>query len=60
MPYAYVIFDKKHPSAVETIKAFLQKNNIHSIGRYGAWEYSFMEKSILDGKKTAEMIQNNE
>lgn len=32
---------------------------IHSIGRYGAWKYSFMEEAILDGKAIAEAIMKS-
>jgi len=56
IPYAYVIYNQERPRALATIFGFLKKNNIHSIGRYGAWKYSFMEEAILDGKKTAESI----
>lgn len=52
MPYAYVIYDKYRVDALATINGFLAKHNIHSIGRYGAWKYSFMEESILDAIKT--------
>ncbi|MCL2485758.1 MAG: FAD-dependent oxidoreductase [Endomicrobia bacterium] len=58
MPYAYVIFDKNRFESLETIKSFLNKNGIFSIGRYGAWEYSFIEKNIKDAKATAERINN--
>ena len=54
---AYVIFDHKRNASVETIQAFLKENNIASIGRYGAWEYSSMEDAILIGKKTAEELR---
>ncbi|MDR3050059.1 MAG: FAD-dependent oxidoreductase [Elusimicrobiota bacterium] len=51
MPYAYVIFDKNREGALKTIQDFLKANNIFSIGRYGAWEYSFIEKNISDAQK---------
>ena len=53
MRYAYVIYDLNRKKALETIMPYLRKNGIHSIGRYGAWEYSFMEKNILDAEKLA-------
>lgn len=56
IPYAYVIFDKHRQAALDIIQKFLKSQNIFSIGRYGAWEYSFMEKSVLDGKETANLI----
>ena len=54
--YGYVIYDKYRIPALNDIHSFLQKHNIYSIGRYGAWKYSYMEESILDSKKTAEQI----
>ncbi|MDR3256441.1 MAG: NAD(P)-binding protein [Endomicrobium sp.] len=56
MPYAYVIFDKNRQKSIEIINTFLNKNGIFSIGRYGAWEYSFIEKNIKDAKAIAELI----
>ena len=56
MPYAYVIFNKERKKTLEKINKFLVENNIYSIGRYGAWEYSFIEKNIADAKKLAEDI----
>jgi len=58
MPYAYVIYDKEHLSALTIIKRFLQANGIFSIGRFGAWRYSYMEESILDGKNIAEILNS--
>ncbi len=54
--YAYVIYNAERPRALKTIFSFLKKQGIQSIGRYGAWKYSFMEEAILDGKKAAEAI----
>jgi protoporphyrinogen oxidase len=56
IPYAYVIFDRHRVAALQVIMTFLRQNNIYSIGRYGAWEYSFMEKSILDAQATAKAL----
>lgn len=56
IPYAYVIYTLDRKKIMETTFSFLQEQNIHSIGRYGEWKYSFMEEAILDGKKTAEKI----
>ena len=56
MPYAYVIFDKDREKSLNIINKFLHSNNIFSIGRYGAWEYSFIEKNIVDAKNLAEIL----
>jgi len=56
IPYAYALYDKNRKKALTRIFSFLSKNGIQSIGRYGAWKYSFMEEAILDGKKAAETL----
>jgi len=54
--YAYVIYDRHRNIALDQIFSFLSNQDIQSIGRYGAWKYSFMEEAILDGKKAADNI----
>lgn len=56
IPCAYVIFDKHRSESVATIQSWLASRDIHAIGRYGAWEYSFMEKNIVDGMETARLL----
>lgn len=56
IPYAYVIYDNKRQRALKQIKEFLSRNSIYTAGRYADWKYSFMEESILDGKKLAEKL----
>jgi len=58
--YAYVIYDRYYQGSVSLIHNYLRKNNIHSIGRYGAWEYSTMAQAILEGKHTAIELQRHE
>lgn len=55
---AYVVYDRHRTPALSTIFPFLASNRIQTIGRYGAWKYSFMEEAILDGKKAAEKIRD--
>ena len=59
IPIAYVIFDKHRTPAVEALWHYLQTKNVHSIGRFGAWKYSYMEEAILEGKSTAETIDGS-
>jgi protoporphyrinogen oxidase len=59
MPYAYVIFDDKRKKSLQIIKEFLKECGIFSIGRYGAWEYSFIEKNMIDAKALADMLNKN-
>ena len=53
MKYAYVILKKERKKTLDTIFKFLKENNIYCIGRYGSWEYSFIEKNIIDAKNLA-------
>lgn len=50
---AYVIYNRERESAVKKINDFLKHRNALSIGRYGAWKYSFMEENIKDGFEAA-------
>ncbi len=59
IPYAYVIYDASRRAALTQIFNWLhRKARISSIGRYGAWKYSFMEEALLDGKKTADTLNS--
>jgi protoporphyrinogen oxidase len=54
--YGYVIFDQERKKRVETIKSFLDSQNIFTLGRFGSWSYQTIEDAILDGKNVAEVI----
>jgi len=56
--YSYVIFNKERKKILDTIFTFLKSKNIYCIGRYGSWEYSFIEKNIIDGKNLAIELNN--
>lgn len=56
IPCAYVVHDFNRARAVAAILAYLRSMGVESIGRYGAWKYSFMEETILDGKRCAERL----
>ncbi|MFA5858326.1 MAG: FAD-dependent oxidoreductase [Elusimicrobiota bacterium] len=58
IPYAYVVYDFNRGRAVAKIQKYLNRKSIHSVGRYGAWEYSAMEDAIIHGQKVAGMIVN--
>ena len=56
VPVGYVVYDRARTPAVETIFRHLQALGVESIGRYGGWKYSFMEETILDGKRCADRL----
>ncbi|MEO0293125.1 MAG: FAD-dependent oxidoreductase [candidate division WOR-3 bacterium] len=56
IPYAYPIYNKSRENILREIKEFLENYNITLAGRFGKWEYSYMEESILEGKRIAENL----
>jgi protoporphyrinogen oxidase len=60
IPCAYVLYDRERRRAVSAIHAFLSRHGIHSVGRYGGWEYSSMEDAIWSGKEVAERVASVE
>ena len=55
--WGYVIYDRFCARAREKLLEFYRDQDVHSIGRYGAWTYNSMEDAILDGMKVAEQIR---
>lgn len=53
---AYVIYDRERAEALPEIFSWLKDMGIFSIGRYGAWKYSFMEEAIKEGIEAARSI----
>lgn len=53
IPYAYPIYVRSNENLVGKIRSFLNQYNILLAGRFGSWTYSYMEESILEGKRVA-------
>ena len=58
IPCAYVIFNRERAEALPVINAWLRARKAQSIGRYGAWKYSFMEESVKEGLEAAERLKS--
>lgn len=56
IPVSYVVFDRNWPRLVPAILADLLRQGIHSIGRYGSWNYSSMADDIQMALETAARI----
>lgn len=56
IPYAYVIFNKTRAKTVPALLNTLQEHGCYCAGRYGRWEYSFMESSLLQGVELAQKL----
>ncbi|PIU20044.1 MAG: hypothetical protein COT18_04315 [Elusimicrobia bacterium CG08_land_8_20_14_0_20_59_10] len=53
IPCAYVIYNRERAKALPVIFDWLKIRKARSIGRYGAWKYSFMEESVKEGLEAA-------
>lgn len=56
VPHAYAVFDKKRTRAVDFLLRTLAQKGCYSVGRYGRWEYSFMESALLAGRDLSKKI----
>jgi protoporphyrinogen oxidase len=56
IPCAYVLYDHDRRRSLAEIQRYLRSQNVHSVGRYGSWEYSSMEDAIASGKEAAELL----
>ncbi len=53
---AYAVYNFKRSTAKRHILQWLKRYNCFCAGRYGLWEYSFMERSLLQGQNLAKQI----
>ncbi len=56
IPVSYVVFDRQWPRLVPAIRESLLRLGIHSIGRYGSWDYTSMADDIRQARETARRI----
>jgi protoporphyrinogen oxidase len=56
LPGAYVLYDENRDEIVEELLAHFRRRGVHSIGRYGRWEYGSMESAIYQGLEAARKI----
>jgi len=52
----YVIFDRARQDVMAEAIPRLAALSVKTIGRYGAWTYSYMERAMLDGLEAAEAL----
>ena len=53
---AYVLYDQRHRTNTQVLKDFVAQQGIHTLGRYGSWEYAGMEDAIHQGHMLAERL----
>jgi len=57
IPCAYVVYNRERLEALPVIFGWLKSRKALSIGRYGAWKYSFMEESVKEGLEAAARLK---
>jgi len=57
IPCAYVVYNRERAEALPVIFDWLKSRKALSIGRYGAWKYSFMEESVKEGLEAAALLK---
>lgn len=56
IPRAYVTYNQWREQHLPQLLSRLEKHDIYSVGRYGAWKYSSMQEAILDGRTVADQV----
>lgn len=56
---AYVVYDQNRDESIKVIDNFLLNRNIHSIGRFGRWDYFNMDICILGALNLAKKIDDS-
>jgi protoporphyrinogen oxidase len=44
--HAYVVFDENYDTATKAVKSYLDEKGIHTLGRFGEWQYYNMDVCI--------------
>lgn len=56
--YAYVIYDHSRVNNLKAINKFLKEHYIYNSGRFGQWEYLWMDEAIIAGRNAAAQIKS--
>jgi len=56
--YGYPIYTHDRAKNMKVINSFLKEHGIYTAGRYGRWEYQWMDDAVLDGKRAIEEVLN--
>ncbi|AGL02767.1 protoporphyrinogen/coproporphyrinogen oxidase [Desulfoscipio gibsoniae] len=54
--HAQVLYHHQHTESRTAVLDYLEKHDVHCIGRYGEWAYLWSDQSIINGKRLAERL----
>jgi protoporphyrinogen oxidase len=55
--YAYPVYTHERPGLVTGIKRWLDRHDIHTLGRFGDWEYINSDKCVNKGLELGRALQ---
>jgi len=55
--YAYVVYDNNYDSTTKLIKEYMDSINLHTLGRFGEWEYYNMDICIESAMNLAKELR---
>lgn len=58
IPVSYILFNRKWSKTVPRILNKLKASDIHSIGRYGGWNYTSMTDDIIQARDLANLLNH--
>ena len=59
LPYGYPINTQSTTKIIKIIQTFLKTHNIHSIGRFGAWQYANSDECVRQGLDLARHLKQS-
>lgn len=54
--YANVLFDRARAEAVARVRSHYDRHGVLTVGRYGAWDYSWTDDAVLSGWRAAAAV----
>lgn len=59
LEYAYPVYTNERPSLVQAIKKWMAQYDIHTLGRFGDWEYINSDKCVMKGLDLARELRRH-
>lgn len=56
IPIAYVIYDRERTPTTAHLLEYFRLRKVYCAGRYGRWQYSYMEEAIIEGETVANRV----
>jgi UDP-galactopyranose mutase len=54
--YAYPVYTHERPGLVAAVKDWMVRHDVHTVGRFGEWEYVNSDKCVYEGLRLGEVL----